>query len=342
LPKFVQNNDSQRIVQYGNDCHCEQQGRALESATRTEQRAGVNITGSTAQSEARRMLDAFTSVGADRFHVTFTNIRDEETEFLRNRTGASMRYNLPAWMRRSAKLQPITLPATETEPEETILAGENLILRPYTPPAVVLVQLDDLEQKQLERVRQAAFLTLQTSPGNYQAWIAVQGGDREFTSRLKRGTGADLSASGSVRMAGTGNFKRKYKTDFPVVRIDEVHLGRIVTREQLETMGLPERARRKPPPSSSPLRCSDRPRRLAWPDWNRCLEEMLARGQKRSAADFYFACIAIDRFKRTPEETADRLMEISSKAKENGYDYALGQAESAAERVALNPYSRSR
>jgi RepB DNA-primase from phage plasmid len=233
----------------------------------------MNTTG-TAQSEAGRMLDAFTSVGADRFHLTLTNIREEETEFLRNRTVPSMRYNLPAWMRRSAKLQPITLPATETEPEETILAGENLILRPYTPPAVVLVQLDDLEHQQLERVRQAAFLTLQTSPGNYQAWMAVQGGDREFTSRLKRGTGADLSASGSVRMAGTGNYKRKYKADFPVVRIDEVHLGRIVTREQLESMGLPERARRKPQPSSSPFDVLTGP--VAWPGrtgivaWKKC------------------------------------------------------------------------
>jgi hypothetical protein len=72
------------------------------------------------------------------------------------------------------------------------------------------------------------------------------------------------------------------------------------------------------------------------------LEETLARGKKRSAADFYFACIANDRYKRTPEEIADKLMELSSKAQENGYDYALGQAERAAEKVALNPYSRSR
>lgn len=38
--------------------------------------------------EARRMLDAFISVGADRFHVTFTNLREEKTDFLRNRTVA--------------------------------------------------------------------------------------------------------------------------------------------------------------------------------------------------------------------------------------------------------------
>lgn len=256
-----------------------------------------------------------------------------------------MRYNLPAWVNRTATLRPYTLPATDKEPEETVIAGENLIIRPYTPPAVVLVQLDDLEQEQLERVRPAAFLILRTSPKErgYQAWLAVQGGDREFTSRLKRGTGADLSASGSVRMAGTGNYKRDYKASFPTLAIEEAHPGRIVTREELESVGLPAAAPEKRQPPASPLRCStDRPLRLAWPDWNLCLKEMLARGKKRSAADFYFACIANDRYKRTPEEIADKLMEESSKAKENGYDYALGQAERAAEKVALNPYSRSR
>lgn len=68
----------------------------------------------------------------------------------------------------------------------------NVIIRPHHPPAVVLVQLDDVKQDQLERVRPAAFLILQTSPGNHQAWVAVEGGDREFASRLKKGTEADL------------------------------------------------------------------------------------------------------------------------------------------------------
>jgi hypothetical protein len=192
---------------------------------------GMTNTGTSSQPEASRMLDAFTSVGANRFHVTFTNILEQETGFLRNRTVPSMRYNLPGWVQRSATLKPYTLPATDKEPEGTALAGENLILRPYSPPAVVLVQLDDLEQKQLERVRPAAFLILRTSAKErgYQAWLAVQGGSREFTSRLKRGTGADLSASGSVRMAGTGNYKRDYKANFPTVAIEEAHPGRIVT-----------------------------------------------------------------------------------------------------------------
>jgi RepB DNA-primase from phage plasmid len=316
---------------------------------------GIRMTLSDTQaaSEARRMLDAFTGVGANRFHVTFTNINEEETDFFKNRTVASMRYNLPGWIQRAARLKQITLPATDKEPEETVLAGENLIIRPYsppqslnpyTPPAVVLVQLDDLEQKQLERVRQAAFLILRTSPKDhgFQAWLAVQGGDREFTSRLKRGTGADLSASGSVRMAGTGNYKRAYKADFPSVAIEEVHPGRIVTPAQLESMGLAAPAPEKPQIPSFPLRCSDRPFPLAWPSYERCMKEALARGRKRSSADFTFCCIAIDHFRRTPEETADKLMEVSAKARENGEDYAIGQAMRAAEKVAANPRSRSR
>ena len=57
----------------------------------------------------------------------------------------------------------------------------------------------------------------------------------------------------------------------------------------------------------------------------RCLEETSNRGRKRSSADFTFCCIAIDHFKRTPEETAAKLLEVSSKARENGEAYALDQ-----------------
>ncbi len=58
--------------------------------------------------------------------------------------------------------------------------------------------------------------------------------------------------------------------------------------------------------------------------------------------DFTSCCIATDHFRGTPEETADRLMDVSTNAKENGYDYAFGQATRAAEKVAENPRSLSR
>jgi hypothetical protein len=252
----------------------------------------MNSTGSIATSEAQRMFDAFTSVGADRFHVTFTNILEQETGFFKNRTAPSMRYNLPGWVQRSATLKPYTFPAIDKEPAETVLAGENLIIRPYTPPAVVLVQLDDLEQKQLERVRPVAFLTLRTSSGpkGHQAWVAVANGDKDFTSRFKRGIGADKYVSGAVRLAGTGNYRQKYKPDFPTVAVDEVHPGRVMTRAQLESIGLVQ----PPPPKPQLLRSasfqsSDRPNGFAWPDYERCLREgreSTSGGKQRSVADF--------------------------------------------------------
>jgi hypothetical protein len=38
---------------------------------------------------------------------------------------------------------------------------------------VTLVQLDDLNAESLKPLKDVAFLMLQTSPGNYQAWVAV-------------------------------------------------------------------------------------------------------------------------------------------------------------------------
>jgi hypothetical protein len=102
---------------------------------------------------------------------------------------------------------------------------------------------------------------------------------------------------------------------------------------------------RKPTPDSSFASSAFSPPNPAvWPGrgYERCLEEAHARGRKRRSADFTFCCIAIDHFKRTPEETADKLMEVSTKTKENGQDYAIRQAVSAAEKVAANPRSRSR
>ena len=51
-------------------------------------------------------------------------------------------------------------------------AGGNLMVRPFSD-TTAFIQLDDLTQAKLDRVRPVAFLTVQTSPGNQQAWVAV-------------------------------------------------------------------------------------------------------------------------------------------------------------------------
>jgi hypothetical protein len=60
-----------------------------------------------------------------------------------------------------------------------------------------------------------------------------------------------------------------------------------------------------------------------------------AEGGKRSSADFTFCCVAIDHFKRAPEETAAKLQKVSGKARENGEAHALDPALSTAAKVAV-------
>ena len=88
------------------------------------------------------------------------------------------------------------------------------------------------------------FIIHATSPGNYQAWIAVSGVPegkeqfKEFTRRVRKAVGGnDKSASHATRVAGTENFKPKYAPAFPTVTIVETHPGRVMTPEQLEATG---------------------------------------------------------------------------------------------------------
>jgi len=185
-----------------------------------------------------------------------------------------------------------------------------------------LVQLDDLDSAALHRLHSVAFLTLATSPGNHQAWIAVDH-IRDATKmvdmgrRLRKGTGADLSASGATRLAGTLNYKRKYESTFLTVSIDSVACGRIVTPEQLQQLGLlasPEPIRTPP----CPRRVSETQNTRRWPSYEISL--MRARKRKdglpdRSDADFKWCLTALTGGKSV-EDTKAKLLEVSERAQE--------------------------
>jgi hypothetical protein len=156
----------------------------------------------------------------------------------------------------------------------------NIIVRP-TSDKVHFVQLDDLDAAGLSRVGEAAFMTLETSPGNHQAWIAVSGlptpqDAKDFARRLRKGTGTDLTASGATRVAGTENYKRKYEPQFPTVAIRDTAPGRIMTTGQLESLGLVAQPEPVTVLPSAPARVSRRSeaaiRARKWPDYERCLQ----------------------------------------------------------------------
>jgi hypothetical protein len=216
------------------------------------------------------------------------------------------------------------------------------------------VQLDDLDEEALSRVGEVAFLTLQTSPGNHQAWIAISGLEntadaKDFARRLRKGAAADPTASGATRVAGTTNYKRKYEPEFPTVTILSTAPGRVSTPAQLEALGLvapPEPARDA---FVVPLRVSRRHeaaiRARRWPDYQRCLERAPPNHGKTgvdvSRADFAWCMTALDWGWNT-DETATKLMEVSAKARENGERYAVLTAQNAAAAVERNSQRKSR
>jgi RepB DNA-primase from phage plasmid len=305
---------------------------------------------------AFRMLDTFTSVGADSFVVTKTDVR-QELKWGKTYSPSELREKLPSMVRTAAIRRPSKISDTET-----ILAGENLIFRPIGKN-VAFVQLDDLSAEQLERVRPAVFLIHATSPGSHQAWIAVTGlpegkGEfKQFMRRVRKAVGGnDKSASHATRVAGTENFKEKYNPNFPTVTILETHPGRIMTAAQLEEIGLvaaPEPEISAPAfaarASYGKTGSSHFRREKVWPDYARSLAgappRLQGSGPDRSMADFAWCMTAID-WGWSIEDTAAKLPEVSEKARERvrlGDDgYPLITSQNAAAAVERNDRKRGR
>jgi hypothetical protein len=289
--------------------------------------------------EAFRMLDAFASVGATHFDLTHTDIDGEKRGFRPRQSLAQLKNSLP-------KLFP-----------GAVARQNNIIVRPLSDK-VHFVQLDDLDAAGFGRVGEATFLTLETSPGNHQAWVAVSGlqtpeDAKDFARRLRKGSGADHSASGATRVAGTSNYKRKYAPNFPVVRIGDIARGRIVTKDQLEELGLvaPAEPEIATTPAFTTRAGQDRRSRSTkvWPDYARSLAgappSLQGGGPDRSMADFAWCMTAID-WGWTIEDTAAKLVEVSEKARERvrlkDEGYALITAQNAAAAVERNDRKRGR
>jgi hypothetical protein len=162
----------------------------------------------------------------------------------------------------------------------------------------------------------------------------VKEAPQDFARRLRKGAGADPTASGATRVSGSLNFKTKYAPAFPLVAITQTNPGNIASTAQLESAGFVA------PAEEAPRRVSNRvseyrgPRK--WPSYQRCLDGAppVHQGDRQdvSKADFTWCMTAID-WGWPVEDTANRLMEESSKAQENGEGYALATAKNAAAAV---------
>src|SRR3954453_19475570 len=206
-----------------------------------------------AHAAARNMIDTFGSVGATRFDVTLTTAAGEKDSFRRGMSLSDLARTLPG-MRDAAAI-----------------TKRNVIVRPYSP-SIIFVQLDDLKSDQLAPLAPAVFLTLETSPGNYQAWAALRSmEDKDFARRLRKGTGADATASGATRVAGSLNFKTKYAPNFPRVRIATAQPGRTTTTAELEQLGLVASPEEFAPLNMTPARSIPASNRK-WPSYAMALD----------------------------------------------------------------------
>lgn len=274
---------------------------------------------------ALRMLDTFASCGAESFFVTKTELEwpgHKQVKWGKEYLADDLRRLMPAMVRTTAIRRSYQLPEGER-----MMAGENLIIRPMGQ-GVAFVQLDDLNAEQLERVRPAVFIIHATSPGNYQAWMAVSNAPKEkeafkeFTRRIRSAVGEnDKSASHATRIAGTENFKAKCAPAFPTVTIVETHPRRVVTPEQLKELGLlapPE------PVKETALKFTRRAENRSgkerqWPSYDRALagapQSNDGSGPDRSRADFWWSYLALQRG-WSAGETEAMLLEVSEKARE--------------------------
>src|ERR1017187_8688230 len=173
-----------------------------------------NTGGMTAEAyKALDMLNAFSSVGVKAFDVTYTDIDGKKPPrgFLSNQSINSLRPALAQMLRLATERQ------------------HNFILRPCRSDRAELIQLDDLKPEAARRIAPYAFMVLETSPGNGQAWVAVADSTPAFARRLRKGAGTDPSASGATRISGHPNFKARYAPVFPTVEISESREGNITT-----------------------------------------------------------------------------------------------------------------
>jgi hypothetical protein len=226
----------------------------------------------------------------------------------------------------------------------------NVIIRPRSTTAL-LIQLDDLDEEKAQHIQPYSFMTLRTSPNNYQVWVAVsddpkesaEGAARQFRTRVRRGSGADQSSTGATRIAGSLNFKTKYAPAFPRVKITRTNAGSVTTVAALENAGLIAPAEEPQPPASATRLISPSQPATArkWPDYQQALRGAPLKrdgaGPDRSLADFMFCKWAVERG-HSIEATAEKLAEVSPKAQERirlkeDRGYALLTARNAAAAV---------
>ncbi|MBD0369773.1 MAG: hypothetical protein ICV60_02890 [Pyrinomonadaceae bacterium] len=259
-------------------------------------------------------LDVVASIGASRFNVILINDAAKEKEVL-TRTVATLeqvKANFSAWLERSEREQ------------------KSLVVD-MKPNGQRIIQVDEANAEVMKLLAPVSFMTVETSDGNGQVWLALPEGlsDSEIADAKERlfvvlkAKGANKGASGGLRWAGTCNFKPERKRadgTYPRVRLLDYKDGRTVTTYELDALGLLS----EPQPKFRPKLASKRPRAKRAPSYEytmKCVRRKPNGEVDRSGVDVLYAVTCLN-WGFSESETVDLLKEKSGKAQNRKDDYA--------------------
>ena len=284
-----------------------------------------------AAAAARRTIEVMQSVGADRFKVVFLGC-------------------VPVGG------QAECVGSEEIAPAALLGRVGELVARSETRRQSVtlrvwggaIIQVDDCTREVMRRLLPFAFLAVETSPGNYQTWLALSPditdeARKDVRGRLLRkfaenSEGANGGAFNSLRLPGCLNAKEKYKQSlgsFPRVALTHVELGRICSPLELEQAGLLAAPVEKPKPPIIPA--STKLPAGALPDYN---DHLAATGGDRSRADIRWSMAALGA--GFPHYAVRAQLEVmSGKAQGRHDDYARKTVDNAASFVAASSVTQA-
>ncbi len=152
---------------------------------------------------------------------------------------------------------------------------ESLLIRPFGN----LIQVDECNGEDLQRLAAFSFLGIETSPGNFQSWLVLphktekSDCNRIRNQLLRSLPGTDRGASGSMRFPGS--ISHKPGRDKFCVRIVSSNPGRFVTAAELDAAGLlASGTTSRPSEELPPLTLATARKLLSRPDYQRCLREV--------------------------------------------------------------------
>jgi hypothetical protein len=261
-------------------------------------------------------LEVFESAGAASFDVIHIHDpsprKNKKREYEPDLDGAAFRENLGTYL----------------EVNRTEQAGGeywSMAVRPRSE-RVVFWQVDDATRATCERLRAVSLLQIETSPDNYQCWLAI--GDeiekdeldvqRERLLRVVKRTGGNGGSYGALRWPGSINHKPERKQADgaqPIVRIVHLEAGRVTTIAELEGLGLLAPPIKKAERSNFKVYANKVPTK--WPSWDQelgyCRLKEDSGDPDRSEADFRWCRTAFLWGWSEAEITAE-LRKVSPKA----------------------------